>query len=80
MFGFPAGAHFLRYVLSCVSQKYGKFHAKTDSFLRNCAGPSFFTACVHQYGDDAVVMVDQNLPMGSRGDSYVYHKLDFTWG
>lgn len=79
MFGFPAGAHFLKYVLSCVLQNYGQFHAKTDSFLPNRAGPPFFTACFHQYGDDAVVMVDQDLLMGSKGESYVYHNLDFSW-
>ncbi len=79
MFGFPAGAHFLKYVLSCVIQNYGKFHAKNDGFLPNRAGPPFFTACFHQFGDDKVIMVDQDLLMGSKGDSYVYHKLDFTW-
>jgi len=58
MFGFPAGAHFLKYVLSCVIQNYGKFHAKNDGFLPNRAGPPFFTACFHQFGDDKVIMVE----------------------
>ena len=79
MSSFPPRSHFLHYVISCVVENYHNFNAKSDTFLPNRTGPPFFTACFHQYNDNGVVMIDQDLLMGSRRDSYVHYNLDSSW-
>lgn len=79
MFAFPPQSEFLHFVLLSLTENYQHYNASQDTFLPNRAGPQFFTSCFLQFADPLVAMVDQNITMHTKGQSYVLHQYAYSW-
>ena len=79
MFAFPPQSSFLQFVLLSLKENYQYYNASQDTFLPNRAGPQFFTSCFLQFADPLVAMVDQNITMHTKGQSYVLHQYAYSW-
>jgi mannosyltransferase OCH1-like enzyme len=83
-FGFPAGSHFLKYVIDCIAEvrTYSFNFASLPTPIRVCllTGPILFTQCFQNYNDPGIQMINQDLVVlqPNNPDAYSYHTFDST--